>query len=73
VQGYKGGSFVRPIILADVPRGSEIFKTEIFGPVFSFMHVNTVDEAIELVNNRQYDNQAILFSSSGSDARKRLL
>ena len=70
VQGYEGGYFVRPTILADVPRGSEIAKTEIFGPVLSLMHVNTVDEAIELVNSGQYGNQASLFTSSGSAARK---
>lgn len=70
IKGYEGGSFVRPTILADVPRGSEISKTEIFGPVLSLMHVNTVDEAIELVNSGQYGNQASLFTSSGSAARK---
>ncbi len=70
VKGYEAGYFVRPTILADVPRGSEIAKTEIFGPVLSLMHVETVDEAIELVNSGQYGNQASLFTSSGSAARK---
>ena len=70
IQGYEGGYFVKPTILADVPRGSEISKTEIFGPVLSLMHVNTVDDAIELVNSGQYGNQASLFTSSGSVARK---
>jgi malonate-semialdehyde dehydrogenase (acetylating)/methylmalonate-semialdehyde dehydrogenase len=70
VKGYEGGSFVRPTILSNVPRGGEIARTEIFGPVLSLMHVNTVDEAIELVNNGQYGNQASLFTSSGSAARK---
>jgi malonate-semialdehyde dehydrogenase (acetylating) / methylmalonate-semialdehyde dehydrogenase len=70
INGYEGGYFVRPTILADVPRGSEISKTEIFGPVLSLMHVNTVDDAIELVNSGQYGNQASLFTSSGSAARK---
>jgi malonate-semialdehyde dehydrogenase (acetylating)/methylmalonate-semialdehyde dehydrogenase len=70
IQGYEGGSFVRPTILADVPPGSEIAKTEIFGPVLSLMHVHTVEEAIELVNSGQYGNQASLFTSSGAAARK---
>jgi malonate-semialdehyde dehydrogenase (acetylating)/methylmalonate-semialdehyde dehydrogenase len=70
IKGYDNGSFVKPTILADVPRGSEIAKTEIFGPVLSLMHVNTVDEAIELVNSGQYGNQASLFTSSGNAARK---
>ena len=70
VKGYERGNFVRPTILADVPRGSEIAKTEIFGPVLSLMHVETVEDAIELVNSGQYGNQASLFTSSGSAARK---
>lgn len=70
IQGYEAGNFVRPTILADVPRGSEIAKTEIFGPVLSLMHVETVDDAIELINSGQYGNQASLFTSSGSAARK---
>jgi malonate-semialdehyde dehydrogenase (acetylating)/methylmalonate-semialdehyde dehydrogenase len=70
IQGYESGSFVRPTVLADVPRGSEIARTEIFGPVLGLMHVDTVDEAIELVNSGQYGNQASLFTSSGSAARK---
>ena len=70
IKGYEGGSFVRPTILADVPRGSEIARTEIFGPVLSLMHVNTIEDAIELVNSGQYGNQASLFTSSGAAARK---
>jgi len=70
VKGYERGSFVRPTILSNVQRGSEIARTEIFGPVLSLLHVNSVDEAIELVNSGTYGNQASLFTSSGSAARK---
>ena len=70
IKGYEGGFFVRPTVLADVQPGSEIWKTEIFGPVLSMMHVNTVDEAIALANSHAYGNQASLFTSSGSAARK---
>jgi malonate-semialdehyde dehydrogenase (acetylating)/methylmalonate-semialdehyde dehydrogenase len=70
IKGYEGGSFVRPTILSEVRPGSEIAKTEIFGPVLSLVHVNTVDEAIELVNSGQYGNQASLFTTSGNAARR---
>ena len=70
IKGYERGSFVRPTILADVKPGSEIWKTEIFGPVLSLMHVNTIEEAIALANSHVYGNQASLFTSSGSAARK---
>ena len=70
VKGYEGGTFVRPTVLADVQLNSEIWKTEIFGPVLSMMHVSTIEEAIALANSHAYGNQASLFTSSGSAARK---
>jgi malonate-semialdehyde dehydrogenase (acetylating)/methylmalonate-semialdehyde dehydrogenase len=70
VKGYENGTFVRPTVIADVQPGSEIWKTEIFGPVLSMLHVNTIDEAIALANSHVYGNQASLFTSSGSAARK---
>ncbi len=70
VKGYERGSFVRPTILSDVKAGSEIARTEIFGPVLSLMHVNNIDEAIQLVNSGQYGNQASLFTNSGNAARR---
>lgn len=70
IKGYEGGSFVRPTILTGVQPGSEIWKTEIFGPVLSLMHVNSIDDAITLTNSHVYGNQASLFTSSGAAARK---
>lgn len=70
VKGYERGSFVRPTILSGVQPGSEIWKTEIFGPVLSLMHVNTIDDAIQLANSGVYGNQASLFTTSGNAARR---
>lgn len=70
VKGYENGAFVRPTVLMDVQPGSEMWKTEIFGPVLSLMHVNTIEEAIHLANSHAYGNQASLFTSSGAAARK---
>lgn len=57
------------MILANVQPGSEIARTEIFGPVLSLMHVNTIDQALDLVNAGPYGNQASIFTSSGASAR----
>jgi malonate-semialdehyde dehydrogenase (acetylating)/methylmalonate-semialdehyde dehydrogenase len=70
IAGYENGSFVRPTILANVNPHGDIARTEIFGPVLSLMHVNTIDEAIQLVNGGQYGNMACLFTSSGAAARQ---
>ncbi|PMB10909.1 methylmalonate-semialdehyde dehydrogenase (CoA acylating) [Fischerella thermalis CCMEE 5273] len=70
ILGYEKGYFVRPTILQNVDPASEVAKTEIFGPVLSLIHVNTIDEAIALVNSGQHGNMACLFTSSGAAARK---
>ncbi len=70
IPGYERGSFVRPTILDDVNPQGEIARTEIFGPVLSLMHAQTIDEAISLVNAASYGNMASLFTSSGAAARK---
>jgi malonate-semialdehyde dehydrogenase (acetylating) / methylmalonate-semialdehyde dehydrogenase len=69
IKGYEGGSFVRPTIIKDPPPMGMVSKTEIFGPVLSLLRVETVEEAIRLVNSGTYGNQASLFTSSGEAAR----
>jgi len=70
IPGYEKGAFVRPTILSRITPESEIAQTEIFGPVLGLMHVETIDEAIQLVNSGQYGNQASLFTSNGHYARR---
>ncbi|MEX0601233.1 MAG: CoA-acylating methylmalonate-semialdehyde dehydrogenase, partial [Rhodothermales bacterium] len=70
VDGYEDGYFLFPSILADVPPEGEIARTEIFGPVLSLMHAETIDEAIRLVNDRTYGNMACIFTSGGAHARQ---
>ena len=68
--GLEAGNFVRPTILQGVDPRSTVARTEIFGPVLSLIHVDTVDEAIDFVNSGRYGNMACLFTSSGAAARK---
>jgi malonate-semialdehyde dehydrogenase (acetylating)/methylmalonate-semialdehyde dehydrogenase len=70
IKGYEKGNFLRPTILDNVPPDGIIFQTEVFGPVLGLMHVDTVDEAIALVNSHRYGNMACLFTSSGAAARQ---
>lgn len=67
---YGRGSFVGATVLDGLPFTSELTRTEIFGPVLSTHHVETVEEAIALVNSGSYGNQACLFTTSGANARK---
>jgi malonate-semialdehyde dehydrogenase (acetylating)/methylmalonate-semialdehyde dehydrogenase len=70
IKGYEDGSFVRPTVLQDVPVNSEVFRTEIFGPVLGLVHVDTVEQAIDVINTGQYGNMACIFTNNGASARK---
>ncbi|MFA5569717.1 MAG: CoA-acylating methylmalonate-semialdehyde dehydrogenase [Trueperaceae bacterium] len=70
VDGFRDGYFMHPTVLDDVAPGSELAKTEVFGPVLSMMHASSLDEAISWVNDRAFGNQASIFTSSGSAARQ---
>jgi malonate-semialdehyde dehydrogenase (acetylating) / methylmalonate-semialdehyde dehydrogenase len=66
----ESGNFVKPTILDGLPATSELAHTEIFGPVLSLIHANDMDEAITWLERNPYGNQASLFTSSGSSARR---
>ncbi len=57
-------------MLDGLPHSSAIAHTEIFGPVLSLHHVDTLEQAIALVNEGVYGNQASLFTSRGANARQ---
>ena len=67
---HERGNFVKPTILDEVPATSEITDTEIFGPVLSLVHADNMDEALAFLEHSAYGNQASLFTSSGSAARR---
>jgi len=67
---YESGNFVKPTILDDVPATSDLADTEIFGPVLSLVHADNLDDALAFLERSAYGNQASLFTSSGSAARR---
>lgn len=70
ISGYERGNFVRPTVLDGVHPDSELQKTEIFGPVLSLIHADTVDDAIDILSRSRYGNAASIFTSSGAAARE---
>ncbi len=70
ISGGENGNFIRPTVLGNLDPQGEIAKTEIFGPVLGLIHVETIDDAITLINSGKYGNMACLFTSSGASARK---
>jgi len=69
VKGYENGNFVGATIFNHVSTDMRIYKEEIFGPVLSIICVDTLEEAIELINANSFGNGVGLFTQSGATAR----
>jgi malonate-semialdehyde dehydrogenase (acetylating)/methylmalonate-semialdehyde dehydrogenase len=70
VEGYSGGYFVGPTIFDHVAPDMAIATDEIFGPVVSIIRARDLDEAVEIVNSRNYANAACIYTRSGGAARE---
>jgi len=70
VPGYKNGNFIGPTVIHDVKPNMRCYKEEIFGPVLVSMSVNTLDEAIKVINDNPYGNGTAIFTTNGATARK---
>jgi len=68
--GFESGNYVNATVLDGVTTEMNCYKEEIFGPVLCVMRVDTLDEAIALLNNNEYGNGCAIFTSSGAAARK---
>ncbi|KAK2593910.1 aldehyde dehydrogenase (NADP(+)) ald6 [Conoideocrella luteorostrata] len=65
---YPNGNFIGPTIISNVTPDMTCYKQEIFGPVLVCLNVETIDEAIELINNNEYGNGVAIFTRSGPTA-----
>jgi malonate-semialdehyde dehydrogenase (acetylating)/methylmalonate-semialdehyde dehydrogenase len=70
VPGYEQGNFIGPTIFSAVTPSMKIYTTEIFGPVMVIVGVNTLDEAIALINKNPFGNGTGIFTQSGAVARR---
>jgi malonate-semialdehyde dehydrogenase (acetylating)/methylmalonate-semialdehyde dehydrogenase len=70
VDGYEDGFFVGPTVLDHVTAQMDAYRDEIFGPVLVVLRVDTLDEAIALINANPYGNGTAVFTSSGESARR---
>ena len=68
--GYENGNWIGPTVFSNVSENMAIYQQEIFGPVLCCMTVDTLDEAIALVNRNPYGNGTSIFTSSGAAARQ---
>ena len=70
VDGHDDGFFVGPTLFDHVGTEMDIYTDEIFGPVLVVLRVDSLDEAIELVNANPYGSGTAIFTSSGHAAQQ---
>jgi malonate-semialdehyde dehydrogenase (acetylating) / methylmalonate-semialdehyde dehydrogenase len=68
--GISDGCFIGATILTDVTPEMEVAREEIFGPVLSLIHVDSLDEAIQTVNSSRFGNGVSIFTESGAAVRR---
>lgn len=70
VDGFPDGNWVGPTLFRGVTTEMSIYQEEIFGPVLCAIEVDSLEEAIALINANAYGNGTSIFTSSGAAARK---
>ncbi|KAH6853797.1 Aldehyde/histidinol dehydrogenase [Chaetomium sp. MPI-CAGE-AT-0009] len=65
---YPNGNWVAPTIISNVTPQMQCYREEIFGPVLVCLNVDTLDEAIDLINANEYGNGVAIFTRSGPTA-----
>ncbi|ELO0720303.1 CoA-acylating methylmalonate-semialdehyde dehydrogenase [Pseudomonas aeruginosa] len=69
VEGYPDGNWVGPTLFAGVRPDMAIYREEVFGPVLCLAEVDSLEQAIRLINESPYGNGTSIFTSSGAAAR----
>lgn len=70
VPDFSNGNFLNPTVLSNITPDNIAYTEEIFGPVLVCLHADTMEEALDIVNNNPYGNGCALFTASGAAARK---
>ncbi|BBH44162.1 CoA-acylating methylmalonate-semialdehyde dehydrogenase [Pseudomonas sp. KU43P] len=69
VAGNEDGYFVGGTLFDKVTPQMRIYKEEIFGPVLCIVRVNSLEQAMQLINDHEYGNGTCIFTRDGEAAR----
>ncbi|AGZ37185.1 methylmalonate-semialdehyde dehydrogenase (CoA acylating) [Pseudomonas sp. SWI6] len=69
VSGNEDGYFVGGTLFDNVTPEMRIYKEEIFGPVLCVVRVNSLEQAMQLINDHEYGNGTCIFTRDGEAAR----
>lgn len=70
IHGDPGGFWLGPCLLDHVTTEMRVYRDEIFGPVLGIVRVDTLDNALELVERNGYGNGAAIFTGDGASAQR---
>ncbi|WP_304525251.1 CoA-acylating methylmalonate-semialdehyde dehydrogenase [Halomonas sp. I5-271120] len=70
VPGHEDGYFLGGCLFDRVTPEMRIYQEEIFGPALCVVRVESLDEAIALINAHEYGNGTCLFTADGEAARR---
>jgi malonate-semialdehyde dehydrogenase (acetylating)/methylmalonate-semialdehyde dehydrogenase len=69
VPGYENGFFVGGTLIDQVTPDMQSYLEEIFGPVLQVVRVNSMQEALDLIDAHEYGNGTCIFTRDGEAAR----
>ncbi|GAB2510258.1 CoA-acylating methylmalonate-semialdehyde dehydrogenase [Microbulbifer agarilyticus] len=69
VAGYENGFFVGGTLIDKVKQGMTCYEEEIFGPVLLVVRAESMEQAMQLINDHEYGNGTCIFTRDGEAAR----
>lgn len=69
IEGHDGGFFVGATLIDGVTTDMSSYQAEIFGPVLQVMRVDTMQQAMQLIDDHEYGNGTCIFTRDGEAAR----
>jgi len=69
VEGHENGFFLGGTLFDRVTPDMKIYNDEIFGPVLCVVRVNSMQEAMDLIDGHEYGNGTCIFTRDGEAAR----
>ena len=67
--GHENGYFLGACLFDNVKPGMKIYQEEIFGPVLGVVRVQTLQQAMQLIDAHEYGNGTCIFTRDGEAAR----